>query len=289
MLECLPVHDSEEIAERLEPLFVVARRVLARRGEETVRAIERGWYGGPGGERVEWGDLVEAARDAKVSLRPRAPLPVGWSRRFPVTRVQVRNETTLAAARRLAEEGRRPLALNFANGFTPGGGFLAGARAQEESLCRASALWATLAGDEMYEHHRRRARPDSTDWAILSPEVPVFREDDGTPLAEPWLLDFLTCAAPVAHRLEPGEAAELLRARIHRVLAIARAYGVDTLVLGAWGCGAFGNDPATTARDFRAALEGPFDGVFELVIFAIADTRPSRPTLGPFAEVFGPP
>jgi len=58
------------------------------------------------------------------------------------------------------------------------------------------------------------------------------------------------------------------------------------LVLGAWGCGAFGNDPLTTARSFRAALEGPFRNAFRHIFFAIADWSPERRFLGPFRDVF---
>ena len=101
---------------------------------------------------------------------------------FTETRVQVTNETTLGASLRFVERGLRPLALNFANGIHPGGGFLGGARAQEEVLCRSSALYQTLVDDPMYEEHRKRPLPDSTDWAIYSPDVPVFRADDGTAL-----------------------------------------------------------------------------------------------------------
>ena len=180
----------------------------------------------------------------------------------------------------------RPLALNFANGIQPGGGFLGGARAQEEALCRSSALYQTLLDDEMYLVHRRRPRPDSTDWAIYSPDVPVFRADDGTALEDPWLLSFITCAAPYAPSVGQPEAGDLLKQRIHRVLAIARAYGHPSLVLGAWGCGAFGNDVERTATDFRAALENEFDGAFAEVTFAVADWSPERTFLGPFRDAF---
>lgn len=153
-------------------------------------------------------------------------------------------------------------------------------------LCRSSALSATLDGDPMYATHRTRPEPDSSDWAILSPRVPVFRSDDGAALPEPWLLDVLTCAAPYAPTLGAERSAELLRARIHRVLAIARAYGYRALVLGAWGCGAFGNDPRRTAEDFRAALEGPYAQTFDEVVFAVTDWSPGRRFLGPFGDAF---
>jgi uncharacterized protein (TIGR02452 family) len=200
--------------------------------------------------------------------------------------VQVRNETTLQASQRLTARGLRPLALNFANGATIGGGFLNGARAQEEVLCRSSALYQTLVGDPMYEAHRRRPRPDSTDWAIHSPDVPVFRTDEGAALDEPWPLSIISCAAPYAPTVGQPESGDLLRSRITRVLSIAGSFGYSVLVLGAWGCGAFENDPRRTAADFRDALETDFAGVFSEITFAITDWSAERKTLGPFRDVF---
>ena len=153
-------------------------------------------------------------------------------------------------------------------------------------LCRSSALFSTLVGDPMYASHLDRPRPDSSDWVIYSPDVPVFRLDSGAELDEPWLLSFLTSAAPVARSIGQPESGDLLQSRILRVLAVASAFGYDALVLGAWGCGAFGNDPARTASDFRAALETEFAGHFSDVVFAITDWSPERRTLGPFREVF---
>lgn len=184
------------------------------------------------------------------------------------------------------DRGLRPLALNFANGIHPGGGFLYGSRAQEEVLCRSSALYSTLVNDAMYEEHRKRPLPDSTDWAIYSPDVPVFRKDYGTELQEPWLLSFLTCAAPYAPGVGQPQSGDLLKKRIHRVLQIAQACQHDVLVLGAWGCGAFANDPHRTATDFKQALETDFSGAFSDIAFAITDWSPDRNCLGPFRDVF---
>jgi uncharacterized protein (TIGR02452 family) len=222
----------------------------------------------------------------KVSIAPHAALTLPQQVAFPETRLQVSNETTFGAAFRLVESGLKPLALNFANGVRPGGGFLGGARAQEEVLCRSSALYQTLVEDPMYEAHRQRPRPDSTDWAIYSPDVPVFRKDDGTALEQFWLLSFLTCAAPYAPAIGQPEAGDLLQHRIHRILAIARSYSYAALVLGAWGCGAFANDPHRTAVDFRQALETDFKGAFSDIVFAIVDWSPERRFLGPFRSVF---
>jgi uncharacterized protein (TIGR02452 family) len=285
-LRILPCVDSAELAAARRAELALPHERAAALGRTAVLAAMAGHHDTEDGRQVDWKDALQAALAARRSLPPDAPLPP-WQSRFQQTVVGVTNETTLGAARRLADAGLRPLALNFANGVHPGGGFLSGALAQEEVLCRCSALFLTLHDDAMYEAHR--PRPDvSSDWAILSPDVPVFRRDDGTALARPWLLSFLTCAAPYAPSLGQPRAGDLLQQRIGRVLAIAAAHGFETLVLGAWGCGAFANDPVRTARDFRSALEGAFAGAFREVVFAIADWSPERRFLGPFRDVFAP-
>lgn len=282
----LTVTDSAELAEARRRELDVDRGAAIELGRSAVDAIERGYYLGPDGVPVDWSEAVEAAVHAKRSIPPLYGLPQRGAVNFPRTKVEITNETTMAAASRLTQLGERTLALNFANGVTPGGGFLTGSRAQEEVLCRSSALFATLNNDPMYKAHSVRRLPDSTDWAILSPRVPFFRLDDGTPLPAPWPLDVLTCAAPYAPTVGAERSADLLEARIGRVLAIARATGYVSLVLGAWGCGAYGNDPARTAHDFRAALEGPYAGAFAHVVFAITDWSPERRFLGPFRDAF---
>jgi uncharacterized protein (TIGR02452 family) len=288
MLKILPCLDSDQMATSRRQELDIPRHVAAALGRSAVEAAVKGFYVYGAGRKVDWSRYVQAACSAKRSIRPAAPLPSHESIPFPETWIQVTNETTLGASRRLVDRGLRPLALNFANGIHPGGGFLGGARAQEEVLCRSSALYRTIVDDPVYEEHRQRPRPDSTEWAIYSPGVPVFRTDDGAELERPWLLGFITCAAPYAPAIGQPEAGDLLQQRIHRVLAIARAFGHAALVLGAWGCGAFGNDPHRTAIDFREALENEFSGAFSDIVFAITDWSPERKFLGPFREVFTP-
>jgi len=289
LLQFLPCLDSDDMASARQRELDIRRQQAALLGLTAVAAIEKRYFLTKAGVMVDWGRQVLAACAAKVSIPPDATLPEPTPAGFQSTRVQVANETTFGAARRLVDQGLRPLALNLANGIQPGGGFLHGSRAQEEALCRSSALYQTLVDDPMYEAHRQRPRPDSTDWAILSPRVPVFRHDDGTALDELWLLDFLTCAAPFAPGVGQPESGDLLQRRIHRILDIARAYGYSELVLGAWGCGAFPNDPVRTTQDFRAALESTLSGAFSEVVFAIADWSPERRFLGPFRDTFSDP
>ena len=285
-LSFLPGLDSTAMAVSRRQELSISRDVAAALGRSAVQFARQGYYVTESGRRVDWRDAVETARAAKISIPPHRKQQRREQVLFPETRVQVSNETTLGAAFRLVEAGLKPLALNFASGTHPGGGFLQGARAQEESLCRSSALYQTLVGDPMYAAHCQRRRPDSTNWAILSPDVPVFRKDDGTTLEHFWRLSFLTCAAPNARAIGQPRARALLQRRIFRILSIAQSKGFGSLVLGAWGCGAFGNNPHRTALDFREALESDFSGMFSDIVFAIADWSPERRFLGPLRDVF---
>lgn len=282
----LPCLDSVEMAASRQRALTLSRRVASALGRSAVEAACQGYYVDETGVKVDWRDQVAAACAAKRSIPPDELLPAVEQLPYAETHIQVRNETTLQASLRWVENGLRPLALNFANGKNPGGGFRCGALAQEEVLCRSSALYQTLVGDPMYAAHREQQRPESTDWAIYSPDVPVFRQNDGTVLQQPWLLNVLTCAAPFAPSVGQPAAGDLLQQRILRVLAIAHAFRHSVLVLGAWGCGAFKNDPQRTAIDFRRALATDFRGAFSNVVFAIADGSPDRRFLGPFRDVF---
>lgn len=285
-LRVLPLLDSDELAAQRRRDLALRHEVAESLGRSAVEAIERGYYLTDDG-KVDWSESVQAACAAKQSIAPTTKLPVAKSSQFDQCFVQVTNESTLVAAKRLVDGGKRPLALNFANGTETGGGFLRGATAQEEALCRSSALYATLVDDPMYDFHRKNELwAKASDWAILSPDVPVFREDRGMELDAPWLLSFITCAAPYAPSVMQPLAGDLLQKRIVRLMAIARAFGYTELILGAWGCGAFGNDACRTAQDFRKALEGEFAGAFREVVFAITDWSPERRFLGPFRDVF---
>ncbi|MCX5192936.1 TIGR02452 family protein [Streptomyces sp. NBC_00249] len=200
------------------------------------------------------------------------------------TAVEVTGESSTVAARRLVGEsapGARTAVLNFASARNPGGGYVRGAKAQEEALCRASALYETLLeAPEYYEVHRAGRSTFYTDRVIHSPGVPVFRDDRGDLLETPFRAGFLTSPAPNAgtvRRQEPERAHEIpaaLTRRAERVLEVAALHGYRGLVLGAWGCGVFRNDPAQVAEAFRTHLTGRFAGVFDRVVFAVLDRDP---------------
>lgn len=265
-------------------------RGIARETEEIVAA---GGYRGPSGDRVSLAAAVESARSG---TRLYGPEPVEAPSVIPGrTSFEVTGESSLEAARRLAALGDDPVAvLNFSSARNPGGGYLNGAQAQEEALCRASALYTCLLrARDFYDHHRAHRDAFYTDRVIHSPGVPVFRDDRGRLLDEPFPAGFLTAAAPnagVVLRTAPERAADLPRAlavRAERVLETAAARGYRRLVLGAWGCGVFRNDPAQVAGAFRGLLVGGrFDGYFGHVVFGILDRTKDGTTRTAFERAF---
>ncbi|MFE4171747.1 TIGR02452 family protein [Streptomyces sp. NPDC056909] len=210
--------------------------------------------------------------------------------------VEVTGESSLKAAGRLTAAGTGPVAvLNFSSARNPGGGYLNGAQAQEEALCRGSALYTTLLRvPEFYAHHRADRSPFYSDRVIHSPGVPVFRDDRGRLLGTPYHVGFLTSAAPnagVIARRAPEQVHRIpaaLASRAERVLETAAERGYRRLVLGAWGCGVFRNDPAAVAEAFRAPLtgDGRFADRFDEVVFAVLDRTAGATTLGAFRRAF---
>lgn len=270
---------------------MLSRNGAARMGRQALEIISQRYYTSASGKRVELGEAIDRAKRGTVAYPPDAVIPTQSAPRG-ATRVVVRNETTIAAAGRLLGAGLRPAALNFASATQPGGGFLSGALAQEESLARSSALFTCLENQDFYDHHRKLDDPIYTDHAIYSPAVPFFRNDDHELLDEPLPIGVITCAAPNLWHSDiwPIERLALVpdafRRRIERILAIGLAHGHDAIVLGAWGCGAFRNDPVAVSRIFHDVVE-TFRGTYLSIDFAIVDTSPGRETIGPFEQVFG--
>lgn len=260
-------------------------------GQQIVRILDAGGYTTASGCRVDLSGAIRSSRDATIEYPPDADVPMP-APRAARTRIAVENSTVLEVGRRMADAD--PVAaLNFASATHPGGGFLSGARAQEEAIARSSALYAAIRGRRMYDWHRAHSDGMHSDWVIFSPDVPVFRTDAGDLLERPWTMGIVTCAAVNLKTLERyapearlREVPALMTRRTVRVLAVAAHHGVRRFILGAWGCGAFGLDPSMMAGIFREALDGPFRGVFDEVVFAITDWSSERRFIGPFERAF---
>jgi uncharacterized protein (TIGR02452 family) len=273
-----------------------AKTQIAR---QTLEACDAGAYTTAAGEAVRIGEALDAAKRGTVlhelgRVGERAgdgggggPAPRA---RGAAARIAVTGETTIEAIVRLAREPGGHLAcLSFASAKNPGGGFLGGAQAQEEALARSSGLYPCLVTQpEHYARNRANASAIYLDLAIFSPHVPFFRDDDGGWLERPALASVITCAAPNAsalrqqERFDAGAIERALRRRAAFVLEVAVHHRVERFVLGAWGAGVFGNDPAMVASAFREQLRGDFAGAFAEVVFAV----PPGPNHGPFVEAF---
>ncbi|MFH8473873.1 TIGR02452 family protein [Streptomyces sp. NPDC018000] len=262
---------------------------------ETEAIVEAGRYRTRDGREVSIESALTTALSGTRLYGPE-PVPVAAldSGRTPL--IEVTDESSLQAARRLTGERPGKIAvLSYASARNPGGGYLNGAQAQEEALCRGSALYATLLrAPDYYAHHRVERSAFYTDRVIHSPGVPVFRDDRGRLLDTPYTVGFLTSPAPnagVIRSRTPEDAHRIpatLASRAERVLEVAAVGGYRRLVLGAWGCGVFRNDPADVAGAFRALLldDGRFAGHFEQIVFGILDRSPESATRSAFARTF---
>ena len=268
--------------------------------EANEKIVADGWYTAPSGAVVQIGDAVAAACAGTVSYGPDpgelAAVSGDVVRRAGGTRIEVTGESSMSAARRLHDEGAASIAvLNFASARNPGGGYLRGARAQEEDLCRVSALYTTLRqAPDFYAAHRASRDPAYSHRVVFSPDVPVYRDTGYRLLEAPYQVSFLTSPAPnagVIARDRPADVAavpELLVERAARVLAVAARHGCGSLVLGAWGCGVFRNDPAQVAAAFRRNVSGggEFAGAFGRIVFAVLDRTAGQPNLAAFRSAF---
>jgi uncharacterized protein (TIGR02452 family) len=264
--------------------------------KQTVEIVERGTYQSASGRVVDIANSVRACLESTLLYLPEElerlrQQTLALPAQGLATAIEVVNETTLAGiARVLAECAGSVAALNFASAKNPGGGFLNGSQAQEESLARSSALHASLLRAwEFYERHRASPSLLYSDAMILSPGCPIFRDDDGNLLDKPQPVTFITSPAPNAGAAADNRPEELplipevFRRRSEYVLALAAAQGHKCLVLGAWGCGVFRNDPAVVADAFLGHLrQGAWSGRFQRVVFSVLDTSPSRETLVAF-------
>lgn len=211
------------------------------------------------------------------------------------TTIIVENCTAMEATEGLLNKGRTGC-LNFASAKNPGGGFLGGAQAQEESLARASALYPTQMKyfSEMYEYNRNRNTYLYSDYMIYSPDVVFFKDDSDHLLEMPYCMDILTSPAVNIGAMlqnkpkELVEAEETMLSRIDKILALFVAHNTENLILGAWGCGVFRNEPKDVARYFAHFLKrgGKYAKCFNTIIFATYDKSKDQQNIKAFREAF---
>ena len=270
--------------------------------QDTLEIIEAGYYCSPETKQIDIAQKIASCVEQTKYYEPDALSTIKQEvllspRQCTNMEFAVRNETTLMGAERLAksQQFQKVGVLNFASAKNPGGGFLSGAQAQEESLARSSALYKSLLkGSEYYNFHRSYKSLLYSDRMIYSPNCPIFKKDDGTLLEEPLLVDFITSSAPNAgaiYKNQPQDAdkiRDVLYERGAKLLSLAVYQGCDALVLGAWGCGVFKNEPSMVAQMFANFLlpNGEFWGRFKSVLFSVLDLTKETKTLIEFQNYF---
>ena len=199
--------------------------------------------------------------------------------------------------------------LNFASYKNPGGMYIDGSVAQEECLCRTSTLYFSLNTKEMwdgfYGPHRRMRNPIHNDDIIYTPDVVVFKTDTDKPVGreeEEWFkVDVISCAAPnlrnmpsnsynsgdgdLPARPTDDELYQIQFRRFKRILEVAAAMKEEVLILGAFGCGAFENNPSVVAKAAKDAVE-LYKKNFEIIEFAVFCTPDRKENYEAFRKAF---
>lgn len=175
---------------------------------------------------------------------------------FRVSEHLLRTDTISAV---LQFRDKRVCALNFANANFPGGAYILGGNAQEEALCRSSLLYYTIrTAKRYYRANHLHVLPDYTDHMIWSEHVPVIRDNAGNLLETPVLCDFITSPAvnrTFAKFLFPQRKLNsIMQNRIGQIIALAAQKHPEVLILGAFGCGVFGNRRETVYPMFEDAV-----------------------------------
>ena len=191
------------------------------------------------------------------------------------------------------------LVLNLANAVNPGGGVRRGAKAQEEDLCRCSSLLLSLESSKArkyYDYNKSLHTKMGSDALMITPQVEIFRDENGELLDEPVVVSVVTCAAPMVSYGKEGmsdaEYEQMMYDRITGLLKCVAYLGYKNLVLGAWGCGAFGNDAAVISDLFYKALkELDYNGrsqsdLFRRIDFAVLDRTKEQYNFKEFSRNF---
>ena len=175
--------------------------------------------------------------------------------------------------------------LNFASFKNPGGKFLNGARAQEECLCHESNLYNILS---QFQNNFYTPNLKCLNRSLYQNKALYIRDVLFLHNQQEMKCDVITCAAPnykAAHRFQkvtPKENFTVLESRIKFVIDIAEDQKVETLILGAFGCGVFGQDPKEVAQLFKKYLTKT--NCIHNVVFAIPNKGNSNYSI--FKRIF---
>lgn len=297
---------------------------------EMLEVCQKSFYVNKKGEKVDIHDQIKFSVDNSRAYVPEyhytiPPPPENAN----LNNIEFTKETTIGAGYRLVvqEHYDKTVALNFANGVEQGGGWIRGAKAQEEAIVRCSSLILSLKpslspdhvkgkkpdditingkqykrvscmyhSNRQFEQDNYEEGPLSTDYQLLNPDVVVFRDDQFNFLDEPFKLSFITSPAcyargyyNVAGRTENSiqKVNSVMLNRIRKIILLAIEEGYECIILGAYGCGAFGNNSSDVAKMFHKVLvEEGLQKYFKKITFPIFEPIKGRNTYELFSSVF---
>lgn len=260
---------------------------------KTLEIVKNGFYEYKGNKIVIEKELEESIKNTFTIV------PNDWDAilKTPIenqfeTEIVTKNCSTIEAIAQ--EKSGKICVLNFASAKNPGGGFLGGASAQEESLARSSNLYETQIKDKtMYDFNRNQSSFLYSDYMIYSPNVLFWNDDNGDYFEKPLAAGVITAAAPnkgamLQHnkKEEIAKIEEVLKSRMDKVLAIALKQKSDTIILGAWGCGVFRNEPKDVAHLFKEIIAEKYTGALKKIVFAVFDNSEKKSNFKQFEDVF---
>lgn len=198
--------------------------------------------------------------------------------------VVVVNMTTTKAIREYFNENTDIYALNFASRNNPGGGYTNGASAQEEDLCRIIPyLHPTLQLAQENEQY-----PLYNSEVLYTPNMIIKRKEIDEqysllPTKSNCMVNILSASAPrvVGKCINEQILKDIFEKGIKNILLVPFTYNKETwnnghqkiIILGAWGCGAYGNDPTKVAKYFYDVIFNyKFTQLYDKIIFAIPDS-----------------
>lgn len=256
------------------------RSTRALIAKDTLAILEKGSYQNNLNKLVHLSKVQKAAQQQTVLYEPQQLLdlikePISPSKDKKTTFV-VNSLSTLDSVREQYLTDSNLVCLNFASAKNPGGGFLNGSQAQEESIARATGLYpCQLKAEKYYKENRTFSSCLYTDHIIYSPKVPIIKDEQGNLLDALVFSSIITAPAVNAgavQRNEPQNVKKInlfMQRRMDMVLAICQQKQYETLILGAWGCGVFQNAPAIIANLFKELLFGKYENQFKRVVFSI--------------------
>ncbi|MCD7860700.1 MAG: TIGR02452 family protein [Oscillospiraceae bacterium] len=261
--------------------------------EDTLSTLEQGGYS-KNGQNVQLAFSLAQMREIRVFLPEElAPLKATEPEEIhpqnaPCT-FGCENEDALVLAQKqyqylknAGEPAPKVLVLNLASATRPGGRTRDGSSAQEEDLCRRTSLLLSLESEDAkryYDYNNARKSRMGSDGVMLSPHVEVIKDAVSELLTDPFPISVMSCAAPMVRigleGMSQQEYEEMLYNRIQRMLLVVASQGYRHLILGAFGCGVYGNDAALVSNLFaRAIREFTYAGkdsgqLFDSIQFAV--------------------